>query len=89
MSMVLDPPILARGVFVAALCRVTIVPMRAADGVTVWAEKIPVALLLQRPGEALRCQSPVGDPLTIAQLEALDPGVVARFAEAVARGLNP
>lgn len=80
MSIVLDPVVRARGVSVAALCRVTLIPAAQRSGVSVWAEKRPLALLLRR-GDTIRCLAPDGASLPESEVERLCPGVLTRFAE--------
>lgn len=79
MSLVLDPVVRARGVAVAALCRVTVVPVARKSGVSVWADKRPLALLLRSDG-ATRCVMPDGALMPEAEVERLCPGVLVRFA---------
>lgn len=78
MNMVLDAPVCVRGVTVAALCRVTVVPVRVADGVSAWAQKEPVAILL-RQGAQTKIYSPDGAVMTPDAIEALCLGAIARF----------
>lgn len=87
MTVVLDPVMRHAGVCVAALSRVTIVPLRLGAGFTIWAEKTPLAILVQDEA-GTRGYALSGERLPPDAIEALMPGVLDQFAAAT-RQANP
>jgi hypothetical protein len=88
----LDAPVRTPQGTVAALCRVTVragprvdartLPGRAA-GLLGGGEKMPLALLVMTEQE-VRCMRPDGRPMAVDDAEALLPGCLAAFRQAVA-----
>jgi len=80
MSYVLDAPIRAGAVTVAALSRIDLVPAKMERGVSVWSQKRPVAIFVQ-DSNGLRVFSLDGAELATEAVETLSPGVIARFIQ--------
>lgn len=73
MVVVLDAPLHAHGVVIAALARVMLVPMAGPQGLSVLGQKQPLAVLLH-DGTALLAFDIAGRPLSGAEVDALLPG---------------
>jgi len=75
---VLDPPVQAGPVYVAAVCQISVDALPQGKGVGAWASKTPLAILFAQDGHVW-VASPCGAEMTLQALEARAPGVTQQF----------
>jgi hypothetical protein len=79
MTLALDPPVLCRGLVIAAVVRRRLSHLSAGGGLAASGGKDPVAVLLH-DGTSLAGIDLAGAPLSRRKLEALVPGAADRLA---------